>query len=243
MSGRLETMLARLFRRRSGGEAAPPPPPGHRAALEQELLARFGELHPKSTKERTMGAIVLWRAAVVAGLLAAAGGASQAPADYRAEIGKRVTVLSDAPLPPEQLKAAVQAVEAGGKTQQVRVRGIKAGDGPVRTTIELFGETAAMGDIPAIMRKAAPALAALPIAVEPIERTVQGDLGDKVRHLVGMDQLPPDELARLIEAELREADPSAQVKVEVEQSEGRREVRVEVRKEAEAPAEGEAAPR
>jgi hypothetical protein len=184
-----------------------------------------------------MGVAMLWRAAVVAGLLAAAGGASQAPADYRAEIGKRVTVLSDAPLPPDQLRAAVQAVEAGGKLQQVRVRGTKAGDAPMRTTIELLGETAAMGDIPAIMRKAAPALAALPITVEPIERTVQGDLGDKVKHLVGMDQLPPDELARLIEAELKEADPNAKVEVHVEQSEGRREVRVEVKKEVEAPAE------
>jgi len=235
MSGTLETMLARLLGRRpAGGEV---PPPDHRTALEQELLARFGELHPKSRKERTMGVAMLWRAAVVAGLLAAAGGASQAPADYRAEIGKRVTVLSDAPLPPDQLKAAVQAVEAGGKMQQVRVRGTRAGDAPMRTTIELFGETAAMGDIPAIMRQAAPALAALPITVEPIERTVQGDLGDKVKHLVGMDQLPPEELARLIEAELREADPSAKVQVQVEQSEGRREVRVEVKKEAEAPAE------
>jgi len=238
MSGALETMLARLLGRRPGGSE--PPPPDHRAALEQELLARWGELHPKSTKGRTMGTAMLWRAAVVAGLLAAAGGASQAPADYQAEIGKRVTVLSDAPLPPEQLRAAVQAVEAAGTMQQVRVRGVKVGDGPMRTTIELFGETAAMGDIPAIMRRAAPALAALPIAVEAIERTVQGDLGDKVKHLVGMDQLPPDELARLIEAELREADPSAKVEVQVEQSEGRREVRVEVKKEAPGQAEAPA---
>lgn len=51
-----------------------------------------------------------------------------------------------------------------------------------------------------------------------------------------MDQLPPEELARLIEAELREADPSAKVEVQVEQSEGRREVRVEVKKETEAEA-------
>lgn len=239
MSGTLESMLARLLGRRPGGGEAPPP--DHRAALEQALLARFGELHPKSRKERTMGMAMLWRAAVVAGLLAAAGGASQAPADYQAEIGKRVTVLSDAPLPPDQLRAAVRAVEAGeagGKLQQVRVRGTRAGDAPMRTTLELYGETAAMGDIPAIMRRAAPALAALPITVEPIERAVQGDLGDKVRHLMGMDQLPPEELARLIEAELREADPNAQVKVEVEQSEGRREVRVEVKKEVEAPEGG-----
>jgi hypothetical protein len=238
MSGRLETLLAGLFRRESA-----PPPPAHQAELEQALLARYGELHPKSRKERTMGAIVLWRAAVVAGLLAAAGGASQAPADYQAEIGKRVTVLSEAPLPPEQLKAAVKAVEASGAMQQVRVRGIKAGDGPMRTTIELYGETAAMGDIPAIMRRAAPMLAALPITVEPIERTVQGELGDRVKHLVGMDHLPPDELARLIEAELHEADPSAKVEVQVEQSEGRREVRVEMKKEAPVPEAGEAPPR
>jgi hypothetical protein len=236
MSGSLESMLERLLGRASA-PAQPDHQAAHRAALEQELLARFGELHPESMKERIMGTAMLWRAAVVAGLLAAAGGASQAPADYQAEIGKRITVLSDAPLPPDQLRAAVQAVEASGTFQQVRVRGVQAGDGPMRTTIELFGETAAMGDIPAIMRRAAPALAALPITVEPIERTVAGDLGDKVKHLVGLDRLPPEELARLIEAELREADPSAKVEVQVEQSEGRREVRVEVKKEL----EGEAA--
>lgn len=233
MSGRLDDLLTRLLRR--GGD---PPPPGHQARLERELLARFGELHPKSTKERTMGATMLWRAAMVAGLLAVAGGASQAPADYRAEIGKRVTVLSDAPLPPEQLRAAVQAAEvdgAGGVAQQVRVRAVREGAGPTRTVIELFGEAGAFGDLAAAMRRAVPALAALPITVEPIERAVQGDLGDKVKHLVGLDHLPPDELARLIEAELREADPSAQVQVHVEQDEGRREVRVEVRKEAPGP--------
>lgn len=240
MSGVLEDLLSRLLRR---GARSAEPSPGHRARLERDLLARFGELHPKSAKERSMGAFILWRAAVVAGLLAAAGGASRAPADYQAEIGKRVTVLSDQPLPPDQLRAAVQAVEAGGSAQQVRVRGLKAGDGPVRTTIELYGQTADMGDIPAIMRRAAPALAALPITVEPIERAVQGELGDKVKHLVGLDRLPPDELARLIEAELREADPSAQVEVKVEQDGDRREVRVEVRKEQEAPKEGAPAAR
>lgn len=238
MSGELEDLLSRLFRR---GEPTAEPSPGHRARLEEDLLARFGELHPKSRKERSMGAFILWRAAVVAGVLAAAGGASRAPADYQAEIGKRVTVLSDRPLPPDQLRSAVQAVEAGGSAQEVRVRATKAGDGPFRTTIDLYGQTADMGDIPAIMRRAVPALSALPITVEPIERTVQGELGDKVKHLVGMDRLPPEELARLIEAELRDADPNAKVEVKVEQDGNRREVRVEVKKELAAPADEEPA--
>ena len=225
MTRRLDPWLTRLARR------PVPPSPGHRDALEQRLLARFGELHPQSTKEPRMPVLALWRAALAAAVLAAAAGASQAPADYQAEIGKRIVIQSDGPLGPDVLRPALKALEAGGKAYQVRVRGVKEGTAPFTTTIEMYGDTVAMGDVAATIRKAAPATAALPIQVSAIERTVHGDLANKVGQLVGR-KLPPDELSRAIEAEIRATDPGAKVQIYVDRTANTEEVRVEVTKEA-----------
>jgi hypothetical protein len=236
MTRRLEPWLDRLARRPS------PPSPGHRRALEQDLLARFGELHPKSPKESRMPVVTSWRVALAAAVLAAVVGATQAPADYQAEIGKRIEISSDAPLGPDKLKTALAAVEGGDrKYLQVRVRVEKKGEGPFVTTIEIFGDTVAAGDMAGLLRKAVPALAAVPITVTPIERTIHGDLGDLAAARLAGQKLSPEALARAIEAELKAADPDARVEVQVERGVGTEEVRVRVTREkkAEAP---EAAP-
>jgi hypothetical protein len=54
------------------------------------------------------------------------------------------------------------------------------------------------------------------------------------------DTVPPEELKRLIEEELRAREPGADVKVEVSGDGERREVRVQVKKELQ---EGEAPPK
>ena len=80
-----ETIAARLRRL-----ARPPVLPGesHRLSLESQLAG----LHGSTPKESTMYT-VLFRAAVAAGLLAAVGaGASQLPATYQAEVGKRIEI-------------------------------------------------------------------------------------------------------------------------------------------------------
>jgi hypothetical protein len=209
------------------------PSPDHRARLERDLLARFDALHPPPTQETTMPHPMLRRAALLAGLLLAAGGASQAPADYRAEIGKRIEFDGDAPLAPPQLQALVAALQGGAHRFEVRVQVRRRDGGAAVTTIELFGDTAALGDPAAAIRQAVPALAARPIAVAPIERTVQGELGDVAGRLVGLERrLPPAELERAIAAELAEREPGAQVQVKVEGEGDARRVRVEVRQEA-----------
>lgn len=229
MTRRLEPWLDRLARRPS------PPSPAYRDALERDLLARFGELHPKSTKETRMPFAPLWRAAMAAAVLAAAAGATQVPADFQAEIGKRVEISSDAPLGREKVKAALAAIEgaegADRKYVQVRVRVEKKGDGPFVTTIEIFGDTVASGDLASLVRKAVPALAAVPITVTPIERTVHGDLGDAAAARLAGQKLSPEALARAIEAELKAADPDASVEVQVERGAGTEEVRVRVTRE------------
>jgi hypothetical protein len=226
MTRKLDPWLDRLARRPS------PPSPGHRDALQQDLLARFGELHPQPTRETRMPLLTLWRASLAAVLLAAAAGATQAPADYQAEIGKRIEITSDAPLGPENVRAALAALEGGDRRYlQVRVRVEKPGDGPVVTVIELFGDTVASGDMAGLVRKAVPALAALPIKVTPIERTVHGDLGDLAAARLAGQKLSPEALAKAIEAELKAVDPDAKVEVRVERGPGTEEVRVRVTKE------------
>lgn len=224
----------RLFGRR-----AAPPSDGHRAALEAELLARWGELHPQSKEERTMVTTMGWRAAVVAGLLAVAGGASQAPADVKAEIGKRIEVVSDAPLGPPAVRALVDAFQAGGRRFEVRVQVHQREVGPAVTTVDLFGDTVALADVEATARRAVPALAGKQVTVTAIERQVPGTLGDAASRLVGREKhLSPEALKAAIAAELQAAEPGAQVDVQVEEEGGKRKVRVEVRRE-----EHEAAPR
>lgn len=223
MTRRLEPWLERLARRPS------PPSPGHRDALELDLLARYGELHPQSTEETRMPTVTFWRAALAAAVLVAATVATQAPADYQAEIGKRIEISSDAPLGQDSLKAALAALEGGDRSYaQVRVRVEKRGDGPFLTVIEILGDTVAAGDLAGLVRKAVPALAAVPITVAPIERTIHGDLGDLAAARLAGQKLSPEALAKAIEAELKAADPDARVEVQVERGDGTEEVRVRV---------------
>ncbi len=225
----------RIFRR-----PAAPPSAGHRAALEAELLARYGELHPQDRRARTMFMTMGWRAALVAGVLLAAGGASQAPADVKAEIGKRLEVVSEAPLGPAAVQAVVKAVEAGARELQVRVQVRRRDAGPVVTTIDLFGDTVGLADVEAVARRAVPALAGKQVTVSAIERPVPGTLGEAAGRLVGRDKhLSPEALKAAIAAELQAAEPGAKVEVQVEEQGGERKVRVEVRQEAkEAPPAG-----
>jgi hypothetical protein len=223
MTRKLEPWLDRLARRPS------PPSPGHRDVLEQLLLARLGELHPQHSKESRMPFFNPWRAALAAAVLAVAVVASQAPAEYQAEIGKRIEITSDAPLGRDKVKAALAAIEGKErKYAQVRVSVEKKGDGTAETVIEILGDTAASGDLAALMRKAVPSLAAVPITVKPIERTVHGDLGDAAAARLAGKKLSPEALAKAIEAELKLVDPGAKVEVQVERGEGTEEVRVRV---------------
>jgi actin-like ATPase involved in cell morphogenesis len=87
-----------------------------------------------------------------------------------------------------------------------------------------------------------PALAAVPITVTPIERTVHGDLGDAAVARLAGKKLSPEALARAIEAELAASAPDAKVEVEVERGEGTEEVRVRVTREQKPGAEARPPP-
>ncbi len=228
-----ETVPARLRRL-----ARTPVLPGeeHRRALETQIASRFGSARKESTVHT-----VLFRSTVVAGLLAAVGaGASQVPATYQAEVGKHVEIRTDAPPEPGAIRAAIRAIEgnAGGERRAVRVRvRVEATPDGSLAAIDVHGDTIGMEGIPDAIRKAVPSLAGARITVQPVEGSVEGDLGG----MVGTKVLGERLSAAQIEAEVRRdlaaagVDGSVSVEVKEDQADGesRREVRVIVTKEKE----------
>lgn len=205
-----ETIASRLRR-----QARPPvlPREPHRETLENQLAARFGT----ARKERTVFT-VLFRAGALAGLVAAVGaGASQVPATYEAEVGKRIEIrTADAPIPPGAVQAAVKAIEggaeAGRRDVRVNVRVTGEAGGGTRIRIDAFGDTIGMDGIPGAIRAAVPALARADIAVTPVTGEVDGDLGGLVGAKVLGDRLSREQLdaaARKLEADAARLEADA----------------------------------
>ena len=181
-----------------------------------------------------MPLVTTWRAALAVALLAVAAGAAQAAAAERTEVGQRLEIRSDAPLGRDAVRAVLAALEGGGRRNlEVQVRVERRGDGPVLTAIEVFGDGVTTADLTALARQAVPALASLPVTSSVVERAAQGNLGDRVEARLAGPELPPEALARALEAELRAAEPDAKVEVQVERAGDRKEVRVRVGKELE----------
>jgi len=194
--------VAAWLRRR----ARPPVLPGasHRDSLEKDLAARFGT----ARKEQNMFTVLL-RAGVAAGLLGAVGaGASQLPATYQAEIGKRIEIRTPEPPGPEAVQAAVKSIEGGaeaGKREiQVRVRVTREPGQEVLTRIDAFGDTIGLEGIPDAVRASAPAFAGARITIQPVEGQVEGDVAGLVGNRVlgeRLNQAQVDAAVRKLEAD------------------------------------------
>lgn len=230
-----ETIAERLRR-----VARPPILPGdaHRDALETELADRHG----RERKEHAVYTI-LFRSAVAAGLLAAVGaGASQVPATYQAEVGKRIEIRTPEAPPPGTVEAAVRSIEssaASGKREiQVRVRVTREPGKGALVRIDAFGDTIGMDGIPEAIRKAVPALANAEISVQPVEGSVKGDLGGLVGNKVLGERLGDAQLEQAVRDQLAAEGVKGDVDVNVTTNEAdgkvRREVRVIVEGEKEA---------
>jgi hypothetical protein len=230
-----ETIAAWLRRR-----ARPPvlPGPSHRESLEIQLA----ELHGSARKEHTV-TTVLFRTGVAAGLLAAVGaGASQVPATYQAEVGKRIEIRTPEAPPPDAIQAAVQAIEGGaqdGRREiQVRVRVTREPGAGALVRIDAFGDTIGMEGIPDAIREAAPALAGAEIAVHAVEGSVEGDLGGLVGTKVMGERLSDAQVEEAVRRNLSADGVTGDVQVDVKTDETdgkiRREVRVIVNGEKEA---------
>ncbi len=221
-----ETIPAWLRRR-----ARPPvlPGPSHRESLETLLADRHGS----ARKEHTV-VTVLFRAGVAAGLLAAVGaGASQVPATYQAEVGKRIEIRTREVPAPDAIQAAVKSIESGaqaGKREiQVRVRVTREPEQGALVRIDAFGDTIGMEGIPDAIRTAVPALGGAEITVEPVEGSVEGDLGGLVGNKVLGERLSDAQVEEAVRRNLAADGVTGDVEVDVRTDEADGKVRREVR--------------
>lgn len=201
----------------------------HRESLETQLADRYGS----AREERTM-VTVLFRSSIAAGLLAAVGaGASQVPATYQAEIGKRIEIRTPEAPPPDAIQAAVRSIEAGAQSGrreiQVRVRVTGEPGKGALVRIDAFGDTIGMEGIPDAIRKAAPALVGAEITVLPVEGSVEGDLAGLVGNRVLGDRLSDAQVEEAVRRNLAADGVEGDVDVDVQTDEADGKVRREVR--------------
>lgn len=201
----------------------------HRESLEQELAARFGT----ARKERTV-ITVLFRTAVAAGLLAAVGaGASQLPATYQAEVGKRVEIRTPEPPGPEAVQAAVGAIQGGaqeGKRRiEVQVRVTREPGKGTLVRIDATGDTIGLEGIPDAIRASSPVFANAEISVQAVQAKVDGSVAGLVGAKVLGERLSAEQIEEAVRSRLAAEGVQGDVKVDVKTSEGDGQVRHEVR--------------
>jgi hypothetical protein len=221
-------------------QARAPVLPGeaHRDALESELAARFG-----TVGKGNVVVSMIFRSAVAAGLLAAVGaGASQLPASYQAEVGKRVDIRVPGTPPPGAVQAAVRSIEGGAqegkRTIQVRVRVTREPEKGALVRIDATGDTIGMEGIPDAIRASSPFFASAEISVQAIQAQVDGDVAGLVASKVLGERLSA---AQIIEEAVRSqlaaegVDAKVKVDLKTDASDGkvRHEVKVIVEKNVE----------
>jgi hypothetical protein len=169
-------------------------------------------------------------------------GASQVPATYQAEVGKRIEIRTPQALPPGAVQSAVRAIEgravSGKREIQVRVRVSQEPGKGALVRIDAFGDTIGLEGIPEAIREAAPDLSNAEISVQPVEASVEGDLGGLVGSKLLGERLGDAQLTQAVREQLAAEGVKGDVDVNVttEEADGkvRREVRVIVHPENEA---------
>ncbi len=191
-----------------------------RDALEADLLRRFDALHPKEEKP-----MFTWKTMLVAAAVLLAAGA--APAQYAAEVGKKVQIhvshpARDMPAPDE----VPEVLREAGTRMTIEIRVQHSGDA-ADYEYQLWGDGIA-GDIEARLRSAFPALKDAQITVSSIEGQVKTSLAgllEKKLLQAGDDPVKIEAARREVQSELQKDHPDAKVEVEIA-PDGKRRVKV-----------------
>lgn len=222
--------LTQALSRELGGKDAPPVDAAHRARLEGELLAAYARRMPAAPSRRARPA---WqRYAPAFAVLLCLVTATQVPAGYKVEVGKRITlVLSpDAPMPGRIGGEVADALRTpGARVLDVRVRQLRHGDEPIVLLVDVWGD-ALEDDADAVARlQALPALAGAQVQLERLEGRVPDNLLGALRHRLFRADASPAERAqartRLIEELRRVEGGEVDVQMDVDED-GRTRVRV-----------------
>jgi hypothetical protein len=210
--------------------------PEHKAALEEKLLKRFEEMHPKEEAYR-MKKFGLRKTFVVAAALMLLGvAACAAPADIDVDLGKRVTIeLAEDARPPADPEAIVSIVKGQSTTTEVGVR-MMMQNGHATLTIEVWGNGLSKEPIAEKIRAAIPEVAGATIREEMLEGKVHGTLGEKLGHdflhLDVIDENDVEAAREQVMKQLAAQGVTGKVDVEVEnEGDGKRKVKVRVERE------------
>ncbi len=235
-------MTDRELSRLLGAEEGPAPDAAsaHRERLEGELLAVFDRTVGASARPPSRG----WmRYATAAACLLCLVTATQVPAGYKVEVGKRVSLsLPAGAFAPDELMADVTRAMRTPQTKVVDVRVQRRFEkehlGPQVLQVDGWGDGLAP-DAEALARlRALPALQGAGVQLAPLEgrvpATLLGAVSRRLFHSATTPEAREAARQRLIEELRRVEGPGADVEVDVEEGGGKHRIRVKVKK---APAE------
>ena len=218
------------------GAQAPSPPEdrAHRARLEGELMTAF-DRRAGSGARRPSRAWMRYATAAACALCLVT--ATQVPAGYKVEVGRRVSLSLPAgsPLPDrlaERVAEALRTREARVVDVSVRRHFAKEGAGPEQVRVDVWGERLAPDAQVLARLQALPGLRDVPVRLERLEGRVHDTLLGALRHQVFRRDATPEarEAARLrLVEELRRVEgPEADVDVQVDEASGKQRIRVKV---------------
>ena len=207
----------------------------HRERLEENLLTQFDRRVEAPAPRR-----IRWPRYAAIALTVTLLTASQAPAEILLDVGKRITVETDAELPMgEPFRTALEAAlgpAAPGKRLALNLR--QQADGSTRLTIDAWGDVLAADDVLRSRVHALPGMSAARIEVSRLQGRVQDTLLGKVRHLIKPDASPAQlERARqqVIDELRHQEGPDAQIDVDLIGPSGGPGLRVRVKRPGGAP--------
>ena len=215
------------------GRTPPPVDARHRARLEGELLAAYDRrgFAPRTSRSPWL------RYAPAAAILLCLVTATQVPAGYKVEVGRRISIVitPGTQLPRElgeQVAEALRTREA--RVVDVSVRRKWDERGTERVQVDVFGDALAVDEEALARLRALPVLAGVKqLRIEQLEGRVHATLLGAMGHRLFLSATSPEarEAARqrLIEEVRRVEGPGASVDVE-EGEPGKRRVRVKVQK-------------
>lgn len=224
------------LKRLVGGDGADGPGDGgaHRARLERELLAAW-DARPRGAPPPVRTHWVRFATAAV--FLVALVSATAVPAQYRVELGRRVTVVlpRGAALPPPSLGERIAGlfVDPQAREREVGLKLLRQpGQGP-QVVVDLWCDRVVKDEAAALAAvRALPGLAGAEVTLE----TLEGEVRDNVMGLLGHRLLrrggSPEEreAARAQLIELLRQREGAEVDVQVDRVGGQERMRVKVRK-------------
>jgi hypothetical protein len=186
--------------------------PDERDALERRLLARFDQLHPQKEVPMPEKKRLLFALALIAGVTIAL----RAPAQYPAEVGRRITIHEAWPEGEGPDVAAIVAELKGSSPSQVDVRRTIE-NGASDLEITLFAENLP-ADIEQRLRAKFPELEDARIDVTPVEGRVKTSVAGWIKAKLlqaGNDPAKLEAARREVQAELQKQNPGAHVDVQV----------------------------